>query len=159
LPPITKLPNASMTWAGSVGAPHARRDRISRVEARLSESRSMVEISRMCRERREFQRRLDEQRSHQDQDRQRDRDRQEEIEHDRGQRQDQHHQNGEDAERQREIAALEDSADVAETRKSGPRCPCTLTRRDIDHGCCFPRACRSRAPNVCAAADGPPFRK
>ena len=60
------------------------------------------------RKRREFQRRLDEQRRHQDQDRQRDRDRQKQVEHDRGQRQDQHHQNGEDAEGEREIAALED---------------------------------------------------
>jgi len=58
------------------------------------------------RERREFQRRLDEQRRHQDQDRQRDRDRQEQVEHDRGQGEDQHHQDGEDAEGEPEIAAL-----------------------------------------------------
>ena len=57
------------------------------------------------RERGEFQRRLDEQRRHQDQDRQHDRDRQEQVEHDRGQGEDQHHQDGEDAERQRDIAA------------------------------------------------------
>src|SRR6185437_5304913 len=69
------------------------------------------------RERGEFQRRLDEQRCHQDQDRERDRDRQEQVEHHRGQRQDQYHQDGEDAERQREIAALQDPYDLAETGK------------------------------------------
>ena len=90
------------------------------------------------RERGEFQRRLDEQRRHQDQDRQRDRDRQEQVEHHRGQRQDQHHQDGEDTERQREIAALQDLDDLAETGKPAPRRPCARTRRDIDHGCCFP---------------------
>src|SRR4029077_8357938 len=64
------------------------------------------------RKRGEFQRRLDEQRGHQDQDRQRDRDRQEQVEHDRGQREDQHHQDGENAEGQREIAALQQVDDV-----------------------------------------------
>jgi hypothetical protein len=46
LPLITKLPKASMTWpAASVPSwPWAR---INRVEARLSDSRSMVEINRM----------------------------------------------------------------------------------------------------------------
>ncbi len=44
LPPITKLPKASMTWPAA-SVPSWPRDRISRVEARLSESRSMVEIS------------------------------------------------------------------------------------------------------------------
>ena len=90
------------------------------------------------RKRREFQRRLDEQRRHQDQDRQRDRDRQKQIEHDRGQRQDQHHQDGEDAERQREIAALQDIADFAEARKPAAGACAALTRRDIDHGSRFP---------------------
>ena len=90
------------------------------------------------RERREFQRRLDEQRRHQDQDRQRDRDRQEQIEHHRGQWKDQHHQDDEDAERQREIAALEDAADFAETRKPGRRRPRALTCRYIHHRRCFP---------------------
>jgi hypothetical protein len=55
----------------------------------------------------EFQRRLDEQRGHQDQDRERDRDRQEQVEHQRGQRQDQHHEDDEDADGEREIAALQ----------------------------------------------------
>ena len=46
LPPITKPPNASMTWpAASVPSwPWAR---INRVDARLSESRIMVEIKRI----------------------------------------------------------------------------------------------------------------
>jgi hypothetical protein len=90
------------------------------------------------RERGKFQRRLDEQRGHQDQDRQGDRDREKKIEHDRGQREDQHHQNGEDAERQREIAAPQHGADFADSRKSCPRRRSALTRRDIDHGCRFP---------------------
>ena len=46
LPLITKLPNASMTWPAAA-VPSWPRDRIRRVEARLSASRSMVEISRM----------------------------------------------------------------------------------------------------------------
>ena len=46
LPPITKLPKASMTWPAAA-VPSCPCDRISRVEARLSDSRSMVEISRM----------------------------------------------------------------------------------------------------------------
>ena len=44
LPPITKLPNASMTWPAAA-VPSWPCERISRVEARLSASRSMVEIS------------------------------------------------------------------------------------------------------------------
>lgn len=71
---------------------------------------------------REFQRRLDEQRRHQDQDRERDRDRQEQVQHDRRQRQDQHHQDGEDAERQRDVAALEDSDDFVEGGGPAWRC-------------------------------------
>ena len=46
LPPMTKLPKASMTWPAAA-VPSWPFDRISRVEARLSESRSMVEIKRM----------------------------------------------------------------------------------------------------------------
>ena len=54
-----------------------------------------------------------------------------------GKRQDQHHQDGEDAERQREIAALQDVADFAEAGETAA-CARALTRRDIDHGCRFP---------------------
>ncbi len=43
LPLITKLPNASMTWPAAA-VPSWPCERISRVEARLSASRSMVEI-------------------------------------------------------------------------------------------------------------------
>ena len=43
---MTKLPKASMTWPAAA-VPSWPFDRISRVEARLSESRSMVEIRRM----------------------------------------------------------------------------------------------------------------
>ena len=46
LPPITKPPNASMTWPAA-SVPSWPRDSINRVEARLSDSRSMVEIRRM----------------------------------------------------------------------------------------------------------------
>ena len=46
LPLITKLPKASMTWPAAA-VPSCPFDRISRVEARLSDSRSMVEISKM----------------------------------------------------------------------------------------------------------------
>src|SRR5471032_1130808 len=46
LPPITKLPNASMTWPAAA-VPSWPCDRINRVEARLSDSRNMVEISRI----------------------------------------------------------------------------------------------------------------
>ena len=46
LPPITKLPKASMTWPAAA-VPSWPFDRISRVEARFSDSRSMVEINRM----------------------------------------------------------------------------------------------------------------
>ena len=91
--------------AGGIGALMAARQdqpRRGQVERQPQHGRDQQD----GRERREFQRRLDEQRRHQDQDRQRDRDRQKQIEHDRGQRQDQHHQDGEDAERQREVAAL-----------------------------------------------------
>ena len=44
LPAITKLPNASMTWPAAA-VPSWPCARIRRVEARLSASRSMVEIS------------------------------------------------------------------------------------------------------------------
>ena len=46
LPLITKLPNASMTWPAAA-VPSCPCARIRRVEARLSESRNIVEISRM----------------------------------------------------------------------------------------------------------------
>jgi hypothetical protein len=44
LPLITKLPKASMTWPAAA-EPSCPCDRIRRVEARFSDSRSMVEIS------------------------------------------------------------------------------------------------------------------
>jgi hypothetical protein len=44
LPPITKLPNASMTWPAAA-VPSWPRARISRVEARLSARRSIVAMS------------------------------------------------------------------------------------------------------------------
>ncbi len=88
LPRMTKLPKASMTWpAASVPVwPSAR---IRRVVARLSASRSMVGDQQHRREGREFERRLDEQRRHQDQHREDDRDRQQHVEQQRRQRQDQ----------------------------------------------------------------------
>ncbi len=61
----------------------------------------------------ELERRLDEQRRHQDQHRKDDRDRQRQIEQDRRQRQDQDDQDRENADRERDIAALEHGADRA----------------------------------------------
>src|ERR1700735_693456 len=107
-PPMTKLPNASMTWPAAA-VPSWPWARMSRVEARLSASRSMVEINSTVgnaadssggwwgggvvaaepqhgrdqqhrRERGEFERRLDDQRRHQDQHRECDRDGEREIE-------------------------------------------------------------------------------
>ena len=68
------------------------------------------------RERRELERRMDEQRRHQDQHRQDDRDRQEHVEHDRRQRQDQHDQDGHHADRERDVAALEQVAQRSRCR-------------------------------------------
>ena len=90
----------------------------------------------------EFQRRMDEQRRHQDQHREDDRDRQREIEQQRRQRQDQHHQNGHHADRERDVAALHEGAEVAEAgegdaarRGRGGRCG-----GDVAHS--THRACR-----------------
>ena len=130
LPLITKLPNASMTWPAAA-VPSCPRDRMRRVEARLSASRSMVAISRMVGKRGEFERRVDEQRRHQDQHRQDDRDRQEHVEHDRRQRQDQHDQDGHHADRERDVAALEKVAQRpdAGNREAAAFVPC----RDVGH--------------------------
>jgi len=97
------------------------------------------------RKRREFERRLDEQRGHQDQDGQRDRDREKQIEHQRGQGQDQHDQNGENTEGKRDVAALDEAADVAEFREvcGGAR---ALTRRGVDHVTCVPPRMPSTGP-------------
>ena len=65
--------------AGGVG-PSCPRDRISRVEARLSAEPQHGGDQQHGRERGEFERRLDEQRRHQDQHRERDRDGEREIE-------------------------------------------------------------------------------
>ena len=65
----------------------------------------------------EFQRRVDEQRRHQDQHRQDDRDRQRQVEQDRRQRQDQDDEDGQNADRERDVAALEHGAEGAERRK------------------------------------------
>jgi hypothetical protein len=81
------------------------------------------------RKRREFERRVDEQRRHQDQHGQDDRDRQEDIEDERRQRQDQHDQDGHHADRERDVAALEQvgEAPYAEGGAAGLSC------RDISH--------------------------
>ena len=62
----------------------------------------------------EFERRVDEQRRHQDQHREDDRDGQRAVEQQRRQRQDQHHQDGDHADGERDVAALQEGADVAE---------------------------------------------
>ena len=116
LPLITKLPNASMTWPAAA-VPSWPCDRISRVEARLSASRSMVAISStvgnaenssgvwmnsaVIRISTERMIEIASARSSSN----------------RRQRQDQHHQDGEHADREREVAALEEVADVAEAGK------------------------------------------
>jgi hypothetical protein len=73
LPRITKLPKASMTWPAAAvpswpfGQDQARRGEVQR-------SRSMVAISSTVGKDEKFERRLDEQRRHQDQHREDDRD-------------------------------------------------------------------------------------
>src|SRR5690606_16709544 len=67
------------------------------------------------RERGEFQRRVDEQRRHQDQHRDDDRDRQRDVEQQRRQRQYQHDQYRQHADGERDVAALHERADLAET--------------------------------------------
>ena len=67
------------------------------------------------RERGEFERRMDEQRRHQDQHRDDDRNGEREIEQDRRQRQDQDDEDGEHADGERDVAALQERADLAET--------------------------------------------
>ena len=100
----------------------------------------------------ELERRLDEQRRHQDQHREDDRERQRDVEQHRRQRQDQHHQDQHHADREREVAALEDRADLADARQReflrGCRCYVGHVRRT-------PRRARSWAPNDCCAAVRP----
>ena len=104
LPLITKLPNASMTWPAAA-VPSWPRDRMRRVEARLSASRSMVAISSTVGKAenssgvwmnsaviRISTDRMIEMAS-------------EQVEQDRRQRQDQHDQDGHHADREREVAA------------------------------------------------------
>ena len=81
------------------------------------------------RERREFERRVDEQRRHQDQHGQDDGDREREIEQQRRQRQDEDHQDGQHAEREREIAPLGEVAE-AEAREGEPA---RLSCGDVGH--------------------------
>ena len=69
---------------------------------------------------REFERRLDEQRRHQDQHREDDRDGERKIEQERRQRQDQDDQNRHHADGEQNVAALEHVADVAERRHLQP---------------------------------------
>jgi hypothetical protein len=96
------------------------------------------------REDREFQRRLDEQRGHQDQHRQDDRDRQEQVEQDRRQRQDQDHQDGQNADRKRDVAALEhaeNGGQAWQVQAAGRRARgCGSGGGDVAHGrWCAPR--------------------
>ena len=116
LPLITKLPNASMTWPAA-DVPSWPCARIRRVEARLSASRSMVAISSTVGKAenssgvwmnsaviRISTDRMIEIASAQ-------------IEQDRRQRQDQHDEDGQHADGERDVAALEQRADVAECRQ------------------------------------------
>ena len=73
-PPIMKLPNASITWPAAPG-PACPFDRMRRVDARFSDSRSIVAISRTVGNDEKLQRFVDEQRRHQDQHGQDDRER------------------------------------------------------------------------------------
>ncbi len=57
------------------------------------------------------------------------------------------------------IAALEMVADFAKRGFDAVAARGALTRRHIDHGSRFPSRMPPRAPNVCAAAEGPPFRE
>ena len=141
LPLITKLPNASMTWpAAAVPFVAARQDQARRGEVERQPQHGRDQ--QHGREGGEFQRRVDEQRRHQDQHREDDRDRQREIEQDRRQRQDQDDQDGQHADRERDVAALDERAEVAEAgqrdaarRGRGGRCG-----GDVAHS--THRACR-----------------
>jgi hypothetical protein len=97
------------------------------------------------REDREFQRRLDEQRCHQDQHRQDDRDRQEQVEQDRRQRQDQDDEDRQHADRKRDVAALEhaeNGGQAGQVQAAGRRARgCGSGGGDVAHGWwCAPSA-------------------
>ena len=117
LPLITKLPNASMTWPAAA-VPSWPCARIRRVEARLSASRSMVAISSTVGKAenssgvwmnsaviRISTDRMIEIASAQ-------------IEQDRRQRQDQDDEDGQHADRERDVAALEQRADRRRGREA-----------------------------------------
>ena len=110
LPPITKLPKAWMTWPAAA-VPSWPWLRIRRVEARLSASRSIVEISSTVGKAENSSGRSMNSADHQDEDRERDRERQADIEQPGRHRQDEHDQDRDDAERQRDLAALQRRAD------------------------------------------------
>jgi hypothetical protein len=84
-------------------------------------------------ERGEFERRVDEQRRHQDQYREDDGDREEQVEQDRRQRQDEDDQDRHHPDRERDVAALEDGAEVAERRQPEALRRSALPRRDVGH--------------------------
>src|SRR5207253_9977418 len=68
------------------------------------------------------------------------------VQHDRGQRQDQHHQDGKDAERERDVTAPEDVDDLGEGGEGGLRPAYALSRGDVDHGSCLPARLPSARP-------------
>src|SRR3954447_16645789 len=100
LPCITKLPKAWMTWPAAA-APSCPRPRISRVEARFSDSRSMVAMRST--EGVELERALDEERGEQDEHRECDGERQQDVEQEGRQRQDENGQDRDDAEAQEDV--------------------------------------------------------
>jgi hypothetical protein len=127
LPLITKLPNASMTWPAAVVPVCQDQPRRGEIE-REAQHRGDQQHGR---EGGEFQRRVDEQRRHQDQHREDDRDRQREVEQHRRQWQDQHDQDGNHADRERDVAALRQLVQAADHRKPEPAD--RLSCRDIGH--------------------------
>ena len=146
LPLITKLPKASMTWPAA-SVPSWPCARIRRVEARLSESRSMVAISstvgkeenssgvwmnsaviRISTEMMIEMASAD-------------------VEQHRRQRQDQHHQDGEHADGERQVAALQERAEVAEAGEldaAGGLCRCGGDVAHYNPIAAMPRAARTR---------------
>ena len=113
------------------------------------------------RERGELERRVNEQRRHQDQHREDDGDREEQVEQDRRQRQDEDHQDGHHADGERDVAALEQRAEVGQARQTdgAPRSGLTFTRscRPNRRPCCA-YAPESSAPRPTGRREGKELR-
>ena len=102
LPPMTKWPNASMTWpAAAVPSWPCAEDEAGRGEVQRQAQHGRDQEH--GREGRELERLLDEQRRHQDEHGDDDRDGQQQVEQQRRQREDEHHEDAHDAEGEEQI--------------------------------------------------------